>query len=86
MYGNANSGASDEGGGAIDCAKAAAELSASAKASQEGFTLLMLPLLQYSYLTLFIHFKIGPLTDVSGLPGENTSDMWLWALNISSVG
>lgn len=38
------------------------------------------------YFTLFIHFRTGPLTELSGLPGENTSDMWLCALNTTSVG
>jgi len=29
------------------------------------------------HFTLFIHFRIGPVTDVSAVFGENTSDMWL---------
>ena len=29
------------------------------------------------YFTLFIHFRIGPVTELSGVFGENTSDMWL---------
>ena len=38
------------------------------------------------YLTLFIHLSTGPLTEVSGEPGEKTSDMWLWSLNTATVG
>ena len=30
--------------------------------------------------------RIGALTEVSGEPGENTSDMWLWSLNTATVG
>jgi hypothetical protein len=29
------------------------------------------------HFTLFIHFRIGPVTEVSAVFGENTSDMWL---------
>ncbi len=38
------------------------------------------------YFTLLIHLRTGPLTEVSGDPGENTSDMWLWSLNTATVG
>ena len=30
-----------------------------------------------AYLTLFIHFRIGPVTESSLVLGENTSDIWL---------
>ncbi len=30
-----------------------------------------------SYFTLFIHLRIGPVTESSGVLGENTSDIWL---------
>ena len=30
-----------------------------------------------AYFTLFIHFRIGAVTVVSLVLGENTSDMWL---------
>jgi hypothetical protein len=39
-----------------------------------------------TYFTLFIHFRIGPLTETSAVFGENTSDMWLWSLNSATVG
>jgi len=32
------------------------------------------------YLTLFIHFRIGPVTLVSAVSGDITSEMWLWSL------
>jgi hypothetical protein len=32
------------------------------------------------YLTLFIHLRIGPVTLLSAVSGDITSEMWLWSL------
>jgi hypothetical protein len=33
-----------------------------------------------NYWTLFIHLRIGPVTLVSAVSGDITSEMWLWSL------
>src|SRR5437867_4819867 len=38
------------------------------------------------HFTLFIHFSIGPVTELSAVFGENTSDMWLWSLKKPVAG
>src|SRR5215510_1038787 len=38
------------------------------------------------HLMLFIHFNIGSVTDLSGVFGEKTRDIWLWSLKNTDVG
>src|SRR2546430_5172274 len=38
------------------------------------------------YFTLFIHLSSGPVTELSAVFGENTSDMWLWPLKKPVAG
>src|SRR5665213_2633830 len=40
----------------------------------------------HSHLTLLIHLRIGPVTVVSAVSGDMTSEMWLWSLNTKEVG
>jgi len=41
---------------------------------------------EFYYFTLFIHLRIGPVTESSAVFGDITSEMWLCSLNTISVG
>ena len=83
VYGSAKRGVS---GGAIDCADSAGIIRTRASARREGFTFLMLTRSRFNvtppriYFTPFIHFRIGPETEVSGLPGVMISP-YIWVLD-----
>src|ERR1035438_4616056 len=38
-----------------------------------------------AYFTLLIHLRIGPVTVVSAVSGDMTSEMWLWSLDRKST-